>query len=90
MVKSVMTQPEHSQQPFTSLQGNKTCISHLDTSHRQLSIISKDKFHDQLTLIQLTQSNKSIINDAKIKTKTPNYDDFKFNGWRKLSQIIHL
>ena len=32
---------------------------------------SKDKVQDQLTLIRLMQTKRSIINDANIITKTP-------------------
>ena len=56
-------------------------MSGLDTYHIKVSNTTEDKFQNQLTLIQLMQKNRSIINDTNIKTKTP-----KNNDW----QIINI
>ena len=74
-------------QPSTILRGRQICVSVLNTAHRQFTIISKDKYQVQWTLILLTRKTTSTINKAKIKTKTLKDNYLKFNVWRKLSQI---
>ena len=56
-------------------------MSGLDMYHIKVSNTTEDKFQNQLTLIQLMQKNRSIINDTNIKTKTQ-----KNNDW----QIINI
>ena len=55
----------------TNLRGGQICISGLDKSHIIFSITLRHKYWYQLTLTRSMQTNKSRINDANIKMKTP-------------------
>ena len=68
---SLNTQPEPSPQPSTNLREKQIHLSGLDTSHRQFSIKTKDKFQYKWTLIRSMITDRSTINDAHMITKTP-------------------
>ena len=90
MMTSVTTKPAPSPWPPTSLRWEGICMPSLVTVHRQFSITPKDKFQDQLTLIQLMRTNKSKINNFKIHNKTPKDNTLTLNVWRKTTQRSNL
>ena len=90
MSTSSYTQLASSPRRSTSLWGKQICMSGSDMTYGQFTITSEDKFQDQWTLIQLTQTKKSTINDDNIKTKTTKANTFKCSVWMKLIQISNL
>ena len=84
---SLNTKPVPLPWTLTHLQGNKICMSGLDTSHRQFSNTPKGKFQYQWTLIWSIWTNRSIINNTIIITKTPNKNTSQIMSQRNNSTL---
>ena len=78
---------------FSYILWKQICMSNFQSSHRNISIMPKEKYWYQLMLSLLTWTNESTINDAKIETKiqmtvVQKKDDkkptWKVNLWKQL------
>ena len=67
----------------TNLQREIIRMSSFNTVYRQFLNTPKDKFQDQWTLILLTQTDRSKINDSGMKTKTRKNNTSQWNVLRK-------
>ena len=61
MMKSAIRKPAPLPHPYTSLWGDKMCLSDLDMAWRPFSITPEDKFQDQWTPIYKFKIHRSTI-----------------------------